>query len=1123
MSGCSCDAATPYWVNDACTATAPTPTCPTGSSTTGTGDATNVSGCNCDAATPYWVNDACTATAPTPTCPTGSSTTGTGDATNVSGCNCDAATPYWVNDACTATPSCSQNEYLDGTTCKACENGGTAAAGANVCTCPPAGNWDGPGCAHCSLTGTNINTTTCTCEDVTGTDGTTCYAAIDKCTDQTNDTCNACSGNFDPASGCTTCADGYMMPTGTNICVPSITCNNGTQTGDGICTCNTGWADNGNNKCSVCANGFAHYGDPNGCYESINCNGHGEQYGASCKCYNHWEGTNCERCPTGYDEEHNCIAVNSGTQLTGKQAATNADGIVLLNNADDRKVYGLENTGTVNAGSGEIRITNNGSGEVYGVYSANKSWTSSNHQDSPAEITLSNTGDGNVYGIYSTGTSNSVQGAAGSNATNTITISNTSVSAGGNVYGIYAQGNVVGAAGSNGVNNIDILNTGSGNVYGLYSASGTVAGATGSGISSNNVDIMSVGTGKLYGLYSEAGAVYSNHTSETASEINISSAGSKTAYGIYTKGDAPNGYATNAAGDTITINALGVNYTKTGDETPPTPVADNGVAIGIYVNQNASATNAGDIAIKREAWIDDKGTESTADDITYTPVGTGGSAFGMYVEGGNATSKTVTNSGNIVISGNFTNAYGIYVADGTNVTVVNDGTIDLTNATCSGTCQEVVSNGGPLIQAGVLSLTSLNATASNLQLASSSHTYVTDAFTGEATIMADTVTNGFNTTYTEHGMINAGDTSELNLVSGSALFDAKLEGNDVVMQMKGFDTATTNKSLSKFLSDNYALQNNEKFYNRLKSFDNTDALTDSLNKLTGKEMLSRFNFEDMTMMRELNFDMNEKLFHNKEQHFALSGSVSPMAFRGDNGSNARYSLYNKRDGHKSIGLGVAFTNVRSDDTHDNDNRSETMYQLILPIGYKTHGFNLVTSPRIGYARGTYDRTGFDGQNYDGLIEKRVFGLMNEARYPIALGKWQLEPSVEFNILGYQQRGHEEAKEYALNIQSQSTYSVEGGIGLYVTREEEFDKDSSLKLSAGMAAYHEFADPYRVRIGMNGMDGFFTLRDEKRSDNRGVIRAGFDYVYRDLSLYGSLISYIDKEARTSAKTGLRWKF
>ena len=118
---------------------------------------------------------------------------------------------------------------------------------------------------------------------------------------------------------------------------------------------------------------------------------------------------------------------------------------------------------------------------------------------------------------------------------------------------------------------------------------------------------------------------------------------------------------------------------------------------------------------------------------------------------------------------------------------------------------------------------------------------------------------------------------------------------------------------------------------------------------------------------------------------------------------------------------------------------------------------------------------------------------------------------------------EEAKEFALNIQNQTTYSVEGGIGLYATREEDFEDNGTLKLTTGVVAYHEFADPYKLRVGMDGMSGAFTLRDENRSSNRAVVRAGFNYDKEDLSLYGSLMSYIDKETRTSAKTGVNWKF
>lgn len=201
-----------------------------------------------------------------------------------------------------------------------------------------------------------------------------------------------------------------------------------------------------------------------------------------------------------------------------------------------------------------------------------------------------------------------------------------------------------------------------------------------------------------------------------------------------------------------------------------------------------------------------------------------------------------------------------------------------------------------------------------------------------------------------------------------------------------------------------------------------------------------------------------------------------------------------------------------------------LYQMNVPIGTKILGAHLMTSPRLGYARGNYTRTGFDNTNYKGTLEKRVFGLANEIRYPMVFGSWTVEPVSEFNILGYNQRGQEDKKAYSLNIQSQNTYSVEGGMGLYVSKTADLSKDSTLKLSSGVVVYHEFADPYRLDVGMNGMDGAFTLRDENHSQNRAVVRAGFDYRRgEDLSLYGMLTSYIDDEVHTNIKSGMNWKF
>lgn len=849
----------------------------------------------------------------------------------------------------------------------------------------------------------------------------------------------------------------------------------------------------------------------------------------ACECKGGYSGTTCNVAPkalasaslASLNSKMSTLSLNLGGVSSKPVSAAGAGDLIgkvgtdysiyngttiSLNNTQDRNVYGfywnggeteanMTNSGDGNGSDGLISITNKSDKNVYGMWGNGIDYMDNASNRDGGQIIIDNEGNGDVYGMWATGKDyfyNMCISWDYTDGTGLVSIKN---KGDGDVYGVHSQGGLdngfidVAWAGRG---MLDIYNEGNGNVYGLFGdknvhtvyADNVTEYLNSQGI----IQITNTGSGNSYALFGNNAHYVSNETliAKGASmpyannAIYMTNMGSGTAVGMYNNGEVI--YNSGI----ITINNTGM-----------------GSAIGIFsAGDNTNVLNSGT--------------------ITLNNTSNANLAVGIYAKGGN-----VVNTGSIIVNGT-ENAYGIYAESG--ATVYNTGSIQIGDYVYKGNGaleNFIYLNGASLVNVGTLSASSINfdKTGGDVIAKSNAKFIAQNEVTGKLNISSDIVKNGFNTTYTEKDMISAADTTGLKLVSESVLFDVKLadNGSDVVMTMKGFDTATTNKSLANFLSKNYALGNNEAFFNKLKSFGETHALTDSLNKLTGRDMLSRFNFEDMTMMRELNFDMNEKLFHNKEQHFALAGSVSPMAFRGDTGSNARYSLFNKRDGNKSIGLGIAFTDVRSDDDKDSNNRSETSYQLILPMGYKAGGFNLVTSPRIGYARGTYDRTGFDEKTYDGTIEKRVFGLMNEARYPITVGKWKFEPSAEFNILGYQQKGSEGNKEFALNIQNQNTYSVEGGIGLYATREEELDKDTTLKLTAGMAAYHEFADPYRVKVGMNGMDGAFTLRDEKRSDNRGVIRAGFDYVYRDLSLYGSLISYIDKEWRTNAKTGFKWKF
>ncbi|MBR1374264.1 autotransporter outer membrane beta-barrel domain-containing protein, partial [bacterium] len=289
------------------------------------------------------------------------------------------------------------------------------------------------------------------------------------------------------------------------------------------------------------------------------------------------------------------------------------------------------------------------------------------------------------------------------------------------------------------------------------------------------------------------------------------------------------------------------------------------------------------------------------------------------------------------------------------------------------------------------------------------------------------------------------------------------------------------------------------------------------------DMLSRMAFEDLSMLREVSLDMNNHLFE-KEGAFAFGESISPSSYDNNIGSVGRYSLNGYNNGKISFGLGVSITDVHTNDGKNDNRRFDRNFMMSAPIGYKTHGFELITAPKMGYADGSYDRDGFNNMTYDGKVQKRMFALMNEARYPVKFGGIKLIPSAEFNVIGYNIKGHEDDKEYSLRIKSQNHYSVEAGFGLMAEKEFKPFKNHKFNVNGGVAVYHEFANPYELDVAMNGMSGTYRLQDEKRSDNRAVVRFGFDYELKDnVDVSASWLTNIDREYRTDASIDMKYHF
>ena len=379
-------------------------------------------------------------------------------------------------------------------------------------------------------------------------------------------------------------------------------------------------------------------------------------------------------------------------------------------------------------------------------------------------------------------------------------------------------------------------------------------------------------------------------------------------------------------------------------------------------------------------------------------------------------------------------------------------------------------------------------------------------------------------------VIGDGDTSDLTLQSASYMFNAfwgKNENNengvDIVMTRRSFNDLVANKSLAGFLEMNYAAGNGEGFFNMLKNIGTASEFAGTLSDITAKDTFSRFAYEDLTAMREVNFAMNEAMFANDDKPlFETTGSVNGFGFKSDNNSQSQYALATKRVSPRfKVGYAMSNTTLNSDDDNDTTRRNQ-LFQVFAPIGYERAGVKLISTPQIGFARGHYTRASDGNGSYKGVIEKRTFALMNEARYPMSFGKYEVAPTVEFNAIAYNQKGREDAKAYALTMPSDTNVSIEGGVGLRLSRAAEFGHDSKLSMTAGVMMYREFADPYNIKMGMQGMEGSFELYDE-RSPYRAVASFGFGYDLGSVNMYGSIQHYMQSDTYTKAKAGFKLGF
>ncbi len=913
---------------------------------------------------------------------------------------------------------------------------------------------------------------------------------------------------------CDTCDSGYDYY-GTTECHATLECVHGTQQGN-ECICEGLWTGK---LCTLCSGSPSEDG---GCYETLECGDHGYQQGNTCIC------------ESGYGRDGNgqCVLKGSDVVAEGNDISSNyVDVSVSKANYEYANFIGkqYENDGNP---LGSIKGNQE---DLYLTYWENKDGNVLDMNQN-VKLSLYNYSDGDVIGLKS-------------DSTNNIFMSFLSldyiVSQGGQQNSeLYIQN-----GGS--IDNTDGLVTGgNGDVYGikggtntnLYSLAQDFAdGIEGQNIERNsNIIIESIGSGDVYGMYGIDGSVNNSlfdvetftsdktytgeHRITDNSKISVSSTGSGNVYSMFSHaGDINNYGIINAASEGGDVYGA---YTTSGNVVNAHMIistSSNGNAYGIY-------SNTGNISNQETGLI--------------SAVSINGNAYGIYLQG----SGQINNEGMIMVYSENGNAYGIYATGG--ATVINSGIISVNDVTCETNCDGSSTNGNFIVldQTSTYVNRGLTKVASALDFSNTKGTvalgkggkFEANSIKGLMAIDTSVVTDGFEDIYVEKEAIKS-DTLDVDVVSKSAMFNASLkkdEGKDsysIVMKRKSFAELSPSSSIAEFLEQNYKQHNNSLLFEELKKTDMKSYSKTQAEHL-GYSLLPNFAYENMNVFKNLNTILNDELFTSTGierkmigyDYLYQSRDTEGVLTGYENYANTMYFMYDiEGDDLIRRGLGMSITQFRSD-YDDDSNRKEVMIQGIMPVSYiNDHGINFATIARLGYSDGEYERHTSNAK-FESDLTSWIYGLSNAARYRLDLGNIILEPSAEFNILGYYQNKirEDKGKTGAIKTDAENNLSVELGIGLNLRKDIIINQNNNLKFNASAMYYHEFAHPYHsLTASMHEMDSTYRITDYENiyDRDRALLSIGMDYSYKQLTLYGKFKAFIEDENPFEVNAGVKYNF
>ena len=218
-------------------------------------------------------------------------------------------------------------------------------------------------------------------------------------------------------------------------------------------------------------------------------------------------------------------------------------------------------------------------------------------------------------------------------------------------------------------------------------------------------------------------------------------------------------------------------------------------------------------------------------------------------------------------------------------------------------------------------------------------------------------------------------------------------------------------------------------------------------------------------------------------------------------------------------LRAAYADAEYDEAKSS--RDNKILLAFMPILYQNGGFKFLTMPNVGAGYGTYKRRALSG-TYEADTLDFYYGLYNHAEYSIDVKVAELVTEAELNLQGAAMSKAEE--DDGLNLDSNSSVSLEAGVGLKLRKRIQLAKERSLMLAIGAKYYHEFLDPYKdLRVGMDGSPVDFGIKAYDEDKNR--LKTTAEAVYRDgdFAVAAEVSHNAEKESSIEGGLGVRYNF